>query len=55
MIDYSEMIILIEKLTQEVHNDLNDKKLEEVISKLVKLEMSVSMLKKYVDWRTTIK
>jgi hypothetical protein len=51
MIDYSEMFIHINHLARDAHIDMNDRKLEEARGKVEKLEMSVSMLKKYLDWR----
>jgi hypothetical protein len=51
MIDYSEMFIHINQLGRDAHNDMNDRKMEEARSKVEKMEMAVSMLKKYIDWR----
>lgn len=50
MVDYSEMFIHINQLSRDAHNDMNNRKLEEAKVKVEKLEMSVSMLKKYIDW-----
>jgi hypothetical protein len=51
MIDYSEMFIHINQLGRDAHNDMNDRKMEEARSKVERMEMAVSMLKKYIDWR----
>jgi predicted translin family RNA/ssDNA-binding protein len=50
MIDYSEMFIHINQLGRDAHNNMNDRKMEEARSKIERMEMAVSMLKKYLDW-----
>jgi len=55
MIDYSEMILIIKGLTRDVHDDLNEKSLEEARAKAEKLEMAAMMLKNYIDWRLNSK
>ena len=55
MVDYSEMFIHISQLGRDAHNNMNDRKLEEARNKVEKMEMAVSMLKKYLDWRLNTK
>jgi hypothetical protein len=55
MIDYSEMILILKTLTRDVHDDLNNKTLEEAKVKAEKLEMAAMMLKNYIDWRLNSK
>ena len=55
MIDYSEMILILKTLTRDVHDDLNNKILEEAKVKAEKLEMAAMMLKNYIDWRLNSK
>ncbi len=55
MIDYSEMKLSIQKLNEQVYGYLNARNVVAAQEVAEKLEMSASMLKKYVDWVITNK
>jgi hypothetical protein len=55
MIDYSEMKMNIQKLNEQVYSYLNARNIDAAKEMAEKLEMSTSMLKKYIDWISTNK
>jgi response regulator of citrate/malate metabolism len=55
MIDYSEMKMIIQKLNEQVYSYLNAHNVGAAQEVAEKLEMSASMLKKYIDWISTNK
>jgi len=50
MLDYSELKMNIQKLNDQTFNYLNAKNVTAAQQTAEKLEMSASMLKKYIDW-----
>lgn len=50
MIDYSEMKMIIQRLNEQVYSYLNARNTDAAQAVAEKLEMSASMLKKYIDW-----
>ena len=50
MIDYAELKINIDKLNDQVFSYLNARNVDAASDVAEKLEMSTSMLKKYIDW-----
>jgi hypothetical protein len=55
MIDYSEMKMNIQKLNEQVFSYMNARNVVAAQQAAEKLEMSASMLKKYIDWVLTNK
>ena len=50
MIDYSELKINIQRLNDQTFSYLNAKNVDTAQKTAENLEMSVMMLKKYIDW-----
>lgn len=50
MIDYAELKINIDRLNDQTFGYLNARNVVAAQEKAEKLEMSVMMLKKYIDW-----
>jgi hypothetical protein len=55
MIDYSELKINIQKLNEQTFSYLNMRNVDAAQKTAENLEMSVMMLKKYIDWVVTNK
>ena len=55
MIDYSEMKMNIQKLNEQIYSYMNARNVVAAQEVADKLEMSASMLKKYIDWIATHK
>ena len=50
MIDYSEMKMIIQRMNEQVYSYMNARNVDAAQEVAEKLEMSASMLKKYIDW-----
>ena len=50
MIDYSEMKMIIQRMNEQVYSYMNARNIDAAQEVAEKLEMSASMLKKYIDW-----
>ena len=50
MIDYSQLKISIQRLNEQTFSYLNARNVEAAQQTAEDLEMSVMMLKKYIDW-----
>lgn len=51
MLDYSELKMNIQKLNDQVFSYMNARNVVEAQQVAQKLEMSASMLKKFIDWQ----